>query len=98
VNPIRDFAWTSATLAKGVFQLRYMMPRRAGHQRTATAPPGQSRRLLREHGGFDGLAAQLGQGDPNEARYRTTADAGRVAPDKPMVVPLSRKLSTSSTG
>jgi hypothetical protein len=28
-NPIKDFAWTPATLAKRVFQLRYTMPRRA---------------------------------------------------------------------
>ena len=49
--------------------------------------------ILREHGGLEGLAAEIGQTDARE--YSRTDDAGRPAPGNPVAMGSLRKVLAS---
>ena len=49
--------------------------------------------LLRDPDGLTKLAKSIGQGDPNEARYWSTADPGRSSPRESVVVAGLREMS-----
>lgn len=49
--------------------------------------------LLRDPHGLEKLARTIGQGDPNDARFRSSADLGRPPPCELVVVGVLRKMS-----